>query len=343
MRRHQVQWMIVPVALIVAVGCQQNGGGNSAPSASVSPAAASQASSVAPRVAAARSRPTFAGHGGIASSLFHAAHDRDLTQAQQRSLDKIEGALKGDDESIRAAMTTFRADLMAGVKPGKLDTAKLTADDGLVDKAIADHQLREAEALDSRHALLDLTQRTTFVASVRVKLAERETRMTGWMRGKGADGATLDWNKRRLEKLTTDLTTLERDQQKHVAAIFAKASDPPNAASMQSRWDDRKKRAEALLTSFANDAFDAKTLDLTVQPGKTAHEPMDQMVAFFSGLLPILYANQRDMLAESLDRPFGGGGHSGMPGGAPVRGPADDIAFPFAEPLESEEPSAPAR
>ena len=105
---------------------------------------------------------------------------------------------------------------------------------------------------------------------------------------------------------------------------------------MQSRLEERKRRTESVLTAFSGDAFDAKTLDLTVLPGKTPHDAMDHMVAFFSKLLPILYANQRDKLADSLDRPFGAGGHPGTPGSVPTRSPADDIAFPYSEPVDSQ-------
>jgi Spy/CpxP family protein refolding chaperone len=345
MPRHRVQWIAVAVGSFAVVGCQQGGSGgqNATASAGVSVGDASPASSDAGARAARGKSRMFARHGGIGSSLFHAAHELDLTQAQLQALDKIEAALKADDESIRAAMTTFRADLIAGVKPGRLDVAKLTVDYGLVDKAIADHQSREAEALESLHTLLDATRRASLVASVRARVAERESRMGAWMKGKETDGGPPDSRKRRLERLTADLS-LEPDQQKRVDAILAKARDLPNGAAMQSRWEERKNRTEGLLTTFAGDAFDAKTLDLTVLPGKTAHEALDHMVTFYAQLLPILYANQRDKLAESLDRPFGGGGHPGMPGAGPARTPADDMAFPFAEPVEpSEEPPAPAR
>lgn len=341
MRRHQLSSIVAAAVWLAAVGCQQGSVGDAAPSTSVSSqSAASQASSTAMHAARPKPRRPFARHGGIGSSLFHAAHDLDLTAAQQQTLDKLEAALKADDESVRAAMTAFRADLIAGVKPGRLDLAKLAVDDAMVDKAIAEHQSVEAGALDSLHALLDTSQRANLVASIRTKMADRESRMGGWMKGRDADGGAWDPGKRRLDRLSTDLS-LEPDQQKRLAAILVKASDLPDAAALQSRWEERKKRADNVLTRFATDTFEAKTLDLTVLPGKSAHEAMDHMVSFFSQLLPILYANQRDKLAESLDRPFGGGGHVGGPG-APTRSPADDIAFPFAEPAESQGEDAPA-
>jgi hypothetical protein len=135
-----------------------------------------------------------------------------------------------------------------------------------------------------------------------------------------------------------------------VATLLAKAKDPPNAAAFESRWDDHKKRSDALLTAFAGDTFDGKKADLTLLPGKTAHEPLDHMVAFFTQLLPILRPDQRDRLAGMLDRPFGGGWGPRAAMGSPMgmgppaaRDVIDDIAFPFSEPppgREDREPPA---
>jgi hypothetical protein len=160
--------------------------------------------------------------------------------------------------------------------------------------------------------------------------------MSEWMQGKGADGgAAVDWSKRRLDKLTTDLS-LDAGQQQQVAAILAKPTDVPNAAAMQARWADRKTKIDALLTAFAGDTFDAKKLDLGMMPGKTAHEPMDHMVAYYTQLLPILHPDQRDKLATSMDKPFGADRRPPAGGGTPAAGggAGDDISFPFSEPEE---------
>jgi hypothetical protein len=320
---------------LVALGCTKTVGDS--PSAAASGSASSAAATVAaPSASAHKARGTFRRHGGLAGSLLIAAHDLDLKEEQKASVDSLEVKLKADDEGVRTAMKAFRADLISGVRTGKLDAAKLTADNLVVGTAVADHQAKEAEALDELHALLDSTQRTALVESVRTRQAERETRMASWMLAKEADGGATDWTKKRVDKLTEDLV-LDASQQKQIAAVFARASDPPGAGGMKSRWDDMKKRIDVLLTAFAAEAFDAKKADLTVLPGKTAHEPMDHMVAFFSQLVPILRIDQRSKLATDLDKPLGFGGGPGMRGGAQGRGPADDIVFPFEEPVEGQQ------
>jgi len=337
MRRDRLQWLVLTAA-VSAVACGQNGGGNAAATASSSTVEAPKAQAVAASAGAAPARPKPHRHGGVAASLFRAANELNLPQPQQATLDTIEVSLKSDDDGVRSAMKAFRADLAAGIKAGKLDAAKLTADGSAVDQAIAVHKAKEAEALESLHALLDTTQRTALVAALRARQGEREGHATEWMRAKDASGAPIDWSKRRVEKLTTDLG-LDASQQTQVAAMLTKAHDPPNAAGLQSRWEERRNRVDALLTAFAGDTFAAKSLDLNILPGKTAHEPMDHLVSFASLLLPILRPDQLGKFAGSLDRPFGAGEHGGRMAGA-ARGPADDIVFPFAEPVDEGQPPA---
>jgi hypothetical protein len=89
-------------------------------------------------------------------------------------------------------------------------------------------------------------------------------------------------------------------------------------------------------------------VDLTLLPGKTAHDALDHMTAFFTQLLPVLHPDQRERLGNALDRPFGAGwgpraamtGPIGM-GPPPVRDVIDDIAFPFAEPPPTREEREP--
>lgn len=332
MRSRHMLCIVMTACSIAALGCQESSGGETS-AAPVASSAAPLVPSASVSAAAAKPHAHYGRHGGIAASLFHAAHDLpDLSQAQQDSLDKIETTLKTDDDGIRTAMKAFRTDLVAGVRAGKLDTTKLKTDDGVVDKAIADHQSQEADALDQLYALLQPAQRTALVANIKAKQAEHEQHMTDWMHGKDADGGTVDWTKKRLDKLTTDLT-LDAGQQKQVSAILVKPTDVPNAAAMQARWTDRKTKSDALLTAFEGTSFDAKKLDLSEMPGKTAHDPMDHMVSFYTQLLPILHPDQRDKLATSMDKPFG---EHRPPAGAAssTRSTGDDIAFPFSEPEE---------
>jgi Spy/CpxP family protein refolding chaperone len=332
---------IVPaISIVLCQACHGNGTEDAAPSASAS-AVASAATVEAgpppkPRVRAPR-------HGGIAATLFHDAHELDLAQPQQDGMQAIEASLKTADDGVRAAMKAFRGELAAGVKAGKLETAKLTADETAVDKALADHAAAEATALDSLHGLLTAGQRTALVNGIQTRQADRETRMLAWLKTKEPDGGPPDWNRRRVDRLSAQLA-LDPAQQKQLAAILAKTKDPPNADGFQSRWEEHKKRADAVFTAFAADPLDAKKLELATTPGKTSRELLDHIVAFVNQLLPVLHPDQRDRLASILDRPLGASwaqraaitGPMGM-GPPMVRDIFDDIAFPFAEPPPTRE------
>jgi hypothetical protein len=324
--------MLLPMTL--ALGCEQN----SAPSATGGDATAPSAAMPAPpsaAVSATRPHAALVRHGGVAASLFAAAHDLTLTDAQKGALDKIDGDLRAADDGVRTAMHGFRSDVQAGVKAGKLDTAKLSADDPSVEKAVADAKDKEAAALDSLHAQLDPAQRTSLVTAARAADADHDRRVEAWLKAKEADGAAVDWEARRLERLTADLS-LDATQQKQAAAILTKTNDPPNAAGMQSRWDERVKRRDALFNAFEGATFDAKKADLSAFPTKTPREAIDHVVAFVSQLLPILHPDQRDKLAATLDRPFGA--HempAGAAGGPVARHPIDDVLFPFSEPVDN--------
>jgi Spy/CpxP family protein refolding chaperone len=321
------------VCVVGCLGCQGQKDEN-APAASASASTVTVQSAAAALSAAPKAHPKFGRHTGIASGLFRAANDLSLPQAEQQSLDKIEENLRSDDGAVHTALKAFRADLVAGVRGDKLDATKLAADDAAIDAAVSAHQAKEAEALDALHTLLTPEQRAALVAAIKEKRAERESHAAGWLNGKEADGGTTDWTKRRLDRLTAELS-LDSGQQRQAAAILSKPSGPPSGAALQTRWEDRKKRYDAILTAFAADTLDSKTLDLAIMPGKTAHEPMDRMVEFFTTFLPILHPDQRDKLAISIDRPFGTMGRPGADGGPSARSATDDIAFPFVEPSET--------
>lgn len=63
--------------------------------------------------------------------------------------------------------------------------------------------LRSQPDLDIRTS--DSTQRTTVVASVHTRQADREGRIAGWIQGKESDGGTFNWAQKRVDRLTADL------------------------------------------------------------------------------------------------------------------------------------------
>jgi Spy/CpxP family protein refolding chaperone len=279
--------------------------------------ASAPASAMPSASAMASARPMGMDHrAGIAGMFFRAARAVDLKDPQKATLDKLEDALKTEDSSMKDEMKAMHAEMLAGVKAGKIDNAKVQAHYAAIDKAAQVQQDKQATALNGLHGALDATQRKAVTASLRAKQAEREAAHPMPHAMPGMDGGAADWNKRGLDRMTKDLD-LDAAQQKSVAALMAKG-EPMTPAAMDAKKADMKKRMDALMTAFEADTFDAKKMDMSMMPGKKMHDMMDKHVQFFAALLPILKPEQREKLAATMDGHGGPGAHGGgMGGGKP--------------------------
>jgi Spy/CpxP family protein refolding chaperone len=260
---------------------------------------------------------------GIAGSFLRAARDlADLKDPQKAALDKVTDGLKSgsDGDAMKTEMKSFHDDMMAGVKAGKLDQAKLTAHYAAMDKLGQTRSDKEADALNGVYAALDANQRKALTAAVRANQAKRDEKAKAWMAAHDG-GAPADWTKKRLDKMTADLG-LDADQQKKVGDLLGKQMKPGDMDAMR---DAGKKRMEAILAAFEKDGFDAKKQDLSMMPGKKPHDMIQQQVDFTNALLGILKPDQRDKLAASMDKKPGDGAPERMGGGGPwAEGQHDD-------------------
>ncbi len=286
-------------------------------------AAATDASPSTSGSAARRSMP-FRGGGGPAGMILAAARSLDLKEDQKAKLDKAEQALRGDEASARDEMKALHTTLVAGIRAGKLDQAKIDADLAALDKAANDRKEKEATALNDIYAALEPAQRTEIVTKLRERQASQERRMAARM-GARADGGAPDGGARgamngakRIERLTRDLD-LDAEQQKKAQAIAPKdeAKAPPPAEARA----EAKKHMDALLAAFEKDGFDAKKLEIADQ--KRAKAAASEEVKLIAGLLPILKPEQREKLAVRMEKQPGPGGP-----GARARGPRGRHGLP---------------
>jgi Spy/CpxP family protein refolding chaperone len=259
------------------------------------------------------------GHGGPGAMLFQAARSLELKDDQKAKIDAAEkSAHEGTGEASRDAMRNaakeLHADLIAGIKAGKIDNAKLEPRYAAIQKVAAAAHDKEAEALNALHGALDATQRKALVADVRAKQAAREERRQQH-KNKDADGGAGGGGrgrggKRSLDRLTRGLD-LDAEQQKKVDALTAK----DDGKSGRPDPEEMKKKVDALLTAFEKDTFDAKKVDAF--DAKKARGPMDQETKTLAQLLPILKPEQREKLAAKMEKgpsPHdrrGGFGHGG--------------------------------
>lgn len=266
------------------------------------------------------------GHGGPSAMLFQAARSLDLKDHQKAKIDAAEktaheGAGEASREAIKEAAKGLHTDLVAGIKAGKIDAAKLEPRYAAIEKVAAAAHAKEAEALNALHAALDATQRKATVANVRAKQALREEKMAhrGNKDDAGADGGAGKGfgEKRSLGRLTRGLV-LDADQQKKVDAIAAKDEGKGGHPDLT----EMKKSVEALLGAFEKDTFDATKVNAF--DAKKARVPMEQETKVLAQLVPILKPEQREKLAAKMESGPSPHGRRGAFGHRPTEDDGDD-------------------
>jgi Spy/CpxP family protein refolding chaperone len=268
----------------------------------------------------------------MVAMMLNATRDLELKEAQKTTIDGLQDEARKHDESSKTDFKEYRALIAAGVKEGKIDTAKLAPLKANMDKAMQARKDKDAETLNALYGALEPAQRKALVASIRSKEAERKARGEA-RKGEDSKPAEADWKKRRTEHLTKELE-LDATQQKSIEALFAKG-EHPSPASMDTMREEMKKRTDALYTAFEAEGFDAKKLDLWPAPPKKMGEASDKQVQALSQLIAILKPEQRQKLAARM---------SEGPGSRRFGYPVDDesgVGYFFDGPHQREEPAPP--
>jgi hypothetical protein len=238
---------------------------------------------------------------GLAGILLKSAYDLTLTDDQKAQLDRADAQLYPDGApSPWTAVRAFQADLVDGIRHNKVDMTSLKADEAALDKAVAAGEAAEADALNTLHGALDAATRQALVDAVKAKRAAAADRVAK-LPLPPPDAGVVDWSKRRLDRLTSELG-LDDTQQKQAAPLVARDAAASSPAAIQARRDAMQKRLDALLAAFPKDSFDAKKADLSGPAGKSPHERLDEAAVFAAGLLPILRLGQIARFAEQTER-----------------------------------------
>jgi hypothetical protein len=295
----------IVLTVAVAWGCNgRNAGTAELAEAGAASSAATLDSAPAPSADASASAaaPPPMHHHGLAGSFFRAALEADLTDDEKSAIDKLEEPL-GNDPGVHRELAAFHSDLVLFTKAGRMDTAKLQADEAAINKAYAAQQDAQAVALNGLHDALSSEQRKAVVEALRAMQAAHERPPP-----KPGDTGVTDATARRLERMKSQLV-LDADQQRQVAGVLT--HDLPAPAAIQAHFDAVKKQMEALFGAFEKDTFDAKKLDVSPLPGKRPSDPMERQARYIGQLLPILRSEQRDRLATMMDHPRMDHGHGG--------------------------------
>jgi Spy/CpxP family protein refolding chaperone len=292
--RTAAPWLVVLALASVPAACKGScgGGGEAAPSSSGAASAASSAP-----VASARPKPANPIRaGGTAGMLLRSIQGLDLTDEQKATMEKIGNDLQtastnDEDGGARGAMRDIHAELVSGTKAGKIDTAKVEAQESALESAARTRRLAEADALNTAHKMLDEKQRKTVAFNVRSIEEKRAARF----RNRGRDAGAPSMARLKFEHYTKDLD-LDADQQKKVQALYPK--DDKNTGDPS---EEARKQLDELLTAFEKSDFDARRFE-SAEGLKKRLTPMAETVKFLSQLAPVLKPDQRAKLSEKLDK-----------------------------------------
>jgi hypothetical protein len=237
---------------------------------------------------------------GLAGELFGRARALKLDDEQRAVLDRLDQELWGprDEQELKTALKELVGLLVAGVKAGRIDTAKLAPHHATIEQAAAARREREADALGELHGVLEPAQRKRLVEMVRRAHPAKPSKPKKSAKAVEPERKReAERSKRRLARVAA-LLGLDEAQKRRVDAVLVRF-DPEQANKAHSAELD--KRRQALLAIFEQDDPDASQLDLGAGP----RAMLQHRVAFLTALLGVIKANQRDKLARTIERPAG--------------------------------------
>ncbi len=226
--------VLVPAVAASVVACKGHDAAVVADAAPAAPPSAAIESPSASAVASASAAPAppVVHHRGLVGMFFKAALEGDVTDDERDAIAKIEEPLRAEPNS-RRELVAVHTDIIASIKAGKIDNAKLQADATAVAHTFEARQEQEAAALGQLHDALTPPQRKAVADAVRA--AHEGNRESSRFDG----GMPPDWAAHRVERMKAQLV-LDEDQEKQVAALIAR--DAPSPAAVQARIEAGKKQ-----------------------------------------------------------------------------------------------------
>jgi len=268
-------------------------------------------------------------HGGELLAI--ALHDLDISPEQRKV---IEGALDKLHDGEHGGMMALGKTLAEGVRAGKIDEAAVKAKEADLEKQAAQKRASIAEAINTLHATLTQKQRDTLVARLEEHMSEHGP--FGKHAGRGpmpphdAEGSAQkpegpDGEKHEAMRhgkhgamgpmgpMGILLHGIElRDEQRAQIKQALEANHPerPSMEEMQKKHEEMRAERKAMLDAFRAEKFDAaKAL-----PENAMKPPFEHLVKALGAIVPVLDADQREELAQRIEK-----GPARMPFAGPPR------------------------
>ncbi len=224
----------------------------------------------------------------------------DLTDEQKTSVEELLEDVSPHRTRDRLRLSEraeVRDAIAEGARAGNLDPDAFREHFSELDKEIEQRRERRARALEELHRILEPAQRQQLVEAVRSRRYE-PARPRDHRRGFGKR-SRAGWGYRQLTR-GLDLS----DQQLSRIEPLGRAAraERPGPGEAISRRQKSLDAVEAMLDSFASDDLDATILE---QPRRIEKSPSDRLrarIAYLAELSGILDPEQRELLAERLER-----------------------------------------
>jgi Spy/CpxP family protein refolding chaperone len=332
MRNRASLWILAALACLPVAACGSCGdkGGGTGSSGTVSSSTAALSASASSSAVASASASSSAIRrnammvraGGAVGALFRAASQADLTDEQKTKIEAIATDLREGDKTEAAdgggpakEMKALQEVLVAGVKAGRIDQAKLEPHYAALEKEAKERAARDVDGLGKLHDVLDAEQRKKLAEQVKKQEEDRNEKAKKAEAMHADAGPRPTPQKRRFERYGKELD-LDADQKKKLDAMIPN-EDPKLAATIR---EEGKKRVDVTCDAFMKDTWDGKGI-----PGpdiKQIRKPMDERVKFLNSLMGILKPEQKEKLVTRIEKEGGPGGgeHRRPPGMRPGSG-----------------------
>lgn len=282
------------VALSAAAGCSGQAGespvaASPAPRGMATAAASHETAPLPWRVAPESHEADLLRLDAARALLGAAASDTSLSDSQQTTVRILKEDLRESRHALGSALHQLQADLAAQVRTGTIDPIEVQADETLLSDAVQARITQEINSLDGLHATLDASERASAAAEVRSGRGHAEMQTN-------PGAATL--LAERLDRLSCALG-LDHDQRQRISALMSEQPSPGPAfrAELEQRFDQ-------VLNTFWNENFNARAAMQMAAPSPAAmvHERLRDATAFLTQLMAILRPDQRETLADTIEK-----------------------------------------
>jgi Spy/CpxP family protein refolding chaperone len=232
-------------------------------------------------------------HGGFAMFIAMSLDSLGTSPEQDAAIKKAQGDLHAKMQPAHDAEKNVLTTLASGVAAGSVNQAAVDAAIAQVSSAAAGVHDAVADTLNSIHATLTPAQRVALVGKI-------EAHLHVWREANSEDEpAEKDAHGGHLGALAKELGLAPDQVEKIRTAFKASMTGSPSHFDAQ----EAEAHLKAFAAAFESDSFDAKKM--TTGGAANAHMAafgLTRMARFYEAAVPVLTADQRAKLADSLRR-----------------------------------------